>query len=270
VDDKRQKSGSVQFARASELARHFEHLSAAATSTTAHKSSVISRSTSAPLNKPTTTTTSRAVTTASTSRAGTTTTSHTPDMKNKHNDRVGRPETQSSVRPAQQGKSALSGTAVTPTSVPGTSVPGGRGLQFVQNTKSVVLLAQTGSRQVSVDTARTKQNSKNGKIETDRDIKERADNVDDELQRVSGTNDTRTSSSESALRRSTSADAGGGTVGQVSTAEQLEVEREADNKSSTDGVDDLLSRVRANLRSNSVRPVSTSRRFTGAKHTTRQ
>ena len=171
------------------------------------------------------------------------------------------------------------GTAATPR-----SVAAGRGLQFVQNAKSVVLVAQPASRQASVDINRTPENND----KSDKSVRETSDkgdhsvthhsvtdavdghrdnNIDDVQNRVSAcakqsTNYREADGSDNTVRH----DAGGSEV------ERARVRCETDNKTSpestTDSVDEL-SRVRANLRSNNPRLSSTSYRFTSSKQTSR-
>ena len=144
----------TQFARASELARHFEQLSAAATSTTTQKSPVIRRNTSSPL-------TTRVLIAYDNSITVTpATTSCTVDTRNKREVGVRRARTsvndhQPTVKPVQFYRQSSDKTASWGTATTSQSEPARHGLQFVHRTKSVVLVPQAGRRQASVDMEKT-------------------------------------------------------------------------------------------------------------------
>ena len=278
------RGGAVQFARASELARRFERLSEAAASTTTSKSTAVRRNTSAPssthlpdksvaLTTTTTVTTPGKTVTTADSAVTTVTTSDKADTKDEHWDGPQRSAT-SAVKAVNEQKSTASSvdqtdrqpversTSITRRQTQAVST--GRGLQFVQSAKSVVLLAQTSSRKASDDTAENSENrrterkfSDGGGGSTSRrnysasDVEQQQDTVSD-IKLWSNNNRPDISST-------------------TDTLERPDADYKASRMTTTaDGGDDELSRVRANLRSN-VRPTSTSRHFTGAatKNTTR-
>ena len=275
------RGGAVQFARASELARRFERLSEAAASTTTSKSTAVRRNTSAPssthlpdksvaLTTTTTVTTPGKTVTTADSAVTTVTTSDKADTKDEHWDGPQRSAT-SAVKAVNEQKSTASSvdqtdrqpversTSITRRQTQAVST--GRGLQFVQSAKSVVLLAQTSSRKASDDTAENSENRRTERKFSDGGTSRRNYSASDVEQQQDTVSDIKLCTNNNRPDISSTTD----------TLERPDADYKASRMTTTaDGGDDELSRVRANLRSN-VRPTSTSRHFTGAatKNTTR-
>jgi len=293
-DDYRPRKPGVKFARASELARHFERLTAAAaTSTTTCKSST---NTPAPSTTTTTadatttvdtttkldtttitdatTTTDTTTTTVTTTTDDTTTTAQAKkDANDKRGDvtrRMTFNDVESTARPVQVSlhRRPTNQTATAPQPVPAdAALHRERRTPSVLNAKSVVLIPKASSRQATGDDQKTSENSrtKTERPAADSDDLGVSKQPANDEQIASGTAEHGWTQSDSisSVDRQKQSEAGGSMVEELSEVEQAGGEVESD-KSLVTTEEDELSRVRANLRTRHVRPPSTSRHFSAS------